>query len=78
MENSFLEERRKAIITMVTKKRAILFTVLWLTGAFLLLAAQTDLFTHGMNAKFSILNLMVLLNAFFVFNMWMIYFKKKD
>lgn len=67
----------KALIHLITKKRAVVLTALWFIGGLLLLLAMSDLFTQSIfNKKYLLLQFLFLLNTVFVFKMWKVYINK--
>ncbi len=68
----------KALFHLITKKRAVVLTALWLIGGLLLVLAMTDLFTQSIfQKKYLLLQFLFLLNTLFIFKMWKVYISKK-
>lgn len=68
----------KNIEPLVTKSRAVIFTVLWVVGSLLSILAMTDLFEETpFKKKYTFFLLMIAVNTIFMARIWKIYFNKK-
>lgn len=68
----------KNIEPLVTKKRAIIFTVLWAVAGLLSILAMTDLFEETLfNKKYTFFLLMIAVNTIFMVRIWKVYLNKK-
>ena len=69
--------KKDVLALLVTKRRAIIFTVLWLVGGLLMILAMTDLFTESIFKKRNTVQLLLLfVNTFYTIKIWNIYLYK--